>query len=160
MAKQCTARRRDGQRCKAQALDGERFCLFHSRDPQRARQLRQGRRAGGHEMQQRHHRVLPPNTPNLELRSPQEVSQLLADTIQQVRTGQLEAKLGTAVGYLASILLTSLEQGKVASRPVVQWIIHPPDGTPARCPSCNNGKDENGEDCPACHGSGQLDLTN
>ena len=57
--------------------------------------------------------VLPLDSPDHPLRSPKHVSDLLADSLNRLRRGQLGPRVANAMGYLASVLLRALEQ--------VQW---------------------------------------
>lgn len=50
------------------------------------------------------------------MRSSQDVVLLVAETINQVRRGQLHPKIANTVGYLASVQLRALEQGPVEER--------------------------------------------
>ncbi len=52
----------------------------------------------------------------LALRTPGEVRELLAQTIQQVRTGRLDSKIGSTVGSLAAVLLRAVEMGELEAR--------------------------------------------
>jgi hypothetical protein len=67
--------------------------------------------------------VLPSETPDHRLQNTQDVSNLLADSINQVLRGQLDPKVANSVGYLATVMLRSLEQGRpeqgVAGAPVL-----------------------------------------
>jgi len=54
--------------------------------------------------------VLPADTPGRRLLNTQDVSNLLADSINQVLRGQLDPKVANSVGYLATVMLRSLEQ--------------------------------------------------
>jgi hypothetical protein len=45
-----------------------------------------------------------------------DVTGLLAQTINQVRSGRLDPKTGNAVGYLAGVLLKALQQGDFEAR--------------------------------------------
>src|SRR6266568_3269332 len=56
---------------------------------------------------------LPPETPNNPLRTTGDVSRLLAESINQVRRGQLDVRAANTVGFLAGILLKALEQSRV-----------------------------------------------
>jgi hypothetical protein len=60
--------------------------------------------------------VLPAGTPDHPLGNTTDVSQLLADSINQLRRGQLDPRVANAMGYLTSVLLRSLEQGPVEER--------------------------------------------
>src|SRR5437867_2136107 len=107
---QCSAMRRDGQRCAAQALPGDQHCFFHSTKAEHVRQRKRGRRKGG----TKSHIpliALPSETPDLDLKQPGDVVQLLALTISQLRRGQIEPRIANGVGYLASIVLSAIETG-------------------------------------------------
>jgi hypothetical protein len=60
--------------------------------------------------------VLPADAPDNPLRSTQDVSSLLGESINHVRKGQLDPRIANAVGYLASILLGALQQGPLEER--------------------------------------------
>jgi hypothetical protein len=105
-ARRCTATRLDGEPCKAQALPGGDRCLFH--DPQRREQVDLARRAGGISSR-RGPTTLPPDTADLPLATVADVSAALAQTINLVRRGQLDAKTANSAGYLLNVLLRALE---------------------------------------------------
>jgi hypothetical protein len=60
--------------------------------------------------------VLPADTPDQPLGSPQNVADLLADSINRLRRGQLDPRGANAMGYLATVLLRALEQGPLEER--------------------------------------------
>jgi len=60
--------------------------------------------------------VLPPDTLDNPLRNTQDVSTLLAESINQVRRGELDPRVANSVGHLASILLGALQQGPLEER--------------------------------------------
>jgi hypothetical protein len=60
--------------------------------------------------------VLPVNTPDHPLGNTTEVAQLLGDSINLLRRGQLDPRVANAMGYLASVLIRALEQGPVEER--------------------------------------------
>src|SRR5437879_4174387 len=113
MAKKCRVRKKNGQRCGADAQHGKEVCVFH--DQAKAADGHRARRAGGLN-RNRPAAVLSPQTPDHPLRNTQEVSALLGESINQVRRGQLDPRVANAVGYLASILLNALDQGLVEER--------------------------------------------
>jgi hypothetical protein len=47
---------------------------------------------------------------------PKDVSAFLADSINQLRRGQLDPRVANGVGYLSSVLLRALEQGPLEER--------------------------------------------
>jgi hypothetical protein len=50
-----------------------------------------------------------PDLPNPELRSPEDVTRLLQETVGQVRRGELAPAVANSIGYLGSIALRSFE---------------------------------------------------
>jgi hypothetical protein len=113
MAKKCEFRKKDGERCKANAQAGKNFCVFH--DPARAAEGQKARRAGGLR-RSRPAAVLSRETPDHPLRNTTEVSALLGETINQVRRGALDPRVANCMGQLVSVLLRSLEQGPLEER--------------------------------------------
>jgi hypothetical protein len=109
----CKSRKKDGNRCGAEAQSGKTMCIFH--DPTRAADGRRARRMGGIN-RSRTAAVLPVDAPDNPLRNTQDVSTLLAESINQVRRGQLDPRVANSVGHLASILLGALQQGPLEER--------------------------------------------
>jgi hypothetical protein len=60
--------------------------------------------------------VLPLETLDHPLNNVRDVSLLLAESINQVRRGQLAPRVATAIGYLTAILLSALQQGPLEER--------------------------------------------
>ena len=112
MAK-CHFRKKDGSRCGANAQPDNGTCVFH--DPARAGDGPRARQAGGLN-RSRPAKTLPPDTPDHSLASPKDVSNLLADSINQLRRGELDPRVANAVGYLSTVLLRALEQGPLEER--------------------------------------------
>lgn len=110
---QCSHKKRDGSRCRANALPGKTQCLFH--DPVRAQQREAGRRQGGINRSQKA-ATLPSDTPDLPLKSVADVVTALAETINQVRTGRLAVNVGNCMGVLAGVLLRAIEGGELEAR--------------------------------------------
>jgi hypothetical protein len=73
------------------------------------------RRAGG-VARSRGAAVLTGDTQDLPLHDVGDVCALLAESINQVRRGQIDPRVSNAVGYLASILLGALQQGPLEER--------------------------------------------
>jgi hypothetical protein len=113
MARKCHARKKNGGECGADAQVGKDVCVFH--DPAKAADGQRARRAGGLNRSRRK-AVLPSETPDHPLRTTTEVSAFLGACINQVRRGELDPRVGNSVGYLASVLLRSLEQGPLEER--------------------------------------------
>ena len=113
MASKCTFRKKNGSRCGANAQASNGLCVFH--DPDKASEGHRARRAGGIN-RSRAAAVLPPDTPDHPLGNPKQVSDLLADSVNRLRRGQLDPRVANAMGYLSSVLLRALEQGPMEER--------------------------------------------
>jgi len=111
-APRCRATRADGAACSGTArADG--YCFAHS--PELAERRAAGRRAGGKE-RSRKAVVLPAGTADLALQTVADVVKMLATTINEVRRGQLDAKVGNCLGVLAGVLLRALAGDEVERR--------------------------------------------
>jgi hypothetical protein len=107
MAKKCEFRKKNGELCGADAQTGKNLCVFH--DPARADDGHRARQAGG--VHRSHSAaVLPSDTPDHPLGDTNQVSVLLADSINRLRRGQLDPRVANSMGYLASVLLKALDQ--------------------------------------------------
>jgi hypothetical protein len=95
----------------AQPANG--LCVFH--DPTRATEGRRARHAGGIN-RSRSAATLPFDARDHALGTTKDVSTLLADSINQLRRGQLDPRVANAMGYLATVLLRALEQGPLEER--------------------------------------------
>ncbi len=108
MNKKCQQHKKDGSSCNADVQSGKDVCVFH--DPGKVEEREKARRAGGL-TRSRRAVVLTESTPDAPLTRAEEVATLMADTINQVRRGQLDSKVASTVGYLSGTLLKALEQG-------------------------------------------------
>lgn len=111
MAKRCKYRKK-GKQCKSWALTGENYCFFHS--PKKAKERAKARRKGGKHALADKKQVLQHS--DIRIESTSDVVKLLNETINQVRTGEIEVKIANAVGYLSGICLKALEQGDIEKR--------------------------------------------
>jgi len=110
MSEQCKANTRSGQRCQAAAVHAG-LCALHA-DPGRAAEL--GRLSGqsrrGHgDAAELAKEIDPPKTS-------QEVRTLLGDVIADVRARKLDTNTANAIGYIASVMLRSIEVADVEQR--------------------------------------------
>jgi hypothetical protein len=113
MPNRCQFRKQDGKPCGANAQSGKKFCVFH--DPSKAEDGRRARREGGIN-RTRTAVVLPPQTPTVPLRNQLEIATFLAETINQVRRGELDARTANTLGFLANTLSRVLDQGETEDR--------------------------------------------
>ena len=107
----CEKTRRNGQKCRAMAIDGSRYCFFHDPAMQKARKAAQQR--GGRANQAA---VLPADAADVQLESARDIATLLAQTINQARKGQIAPKIAGTIGYLASSLVKILETSNTEER--------------------------------------------
>lgn len=108
----CRHQRENGTSCKANAQSGSRFCFFH--DPSLAAERASARKAGGIARTRRI--VLPANLPAKPLRTVTDVAELLGETINQVRRGEIDLRVSNAIGYLSGILLSAIERSSLEER--------------------------------------------
>ena len=100
-----------GKECRARRLAGSDYCFFH--DPDKEAERKAAQRAGG---QKNKMAVLPSSAPDAKLRSADDAVKLLAETINQVRRGELDPKIANAVGYLAGLLMKGLRESETERR--------------------------------------------
>jgi hypothetical protein len=60
--------------------------------------------------------VLPTNLPIKPLRAVKDVAELLGETINQVRRGEIDLRTSNAIGYLSGILLCAIEKSSLEER--------------------------------------------
>ena len=109
----CESTRADGEPCGAVPRPGRSFCAFH--DPECHTERNAGRRRGGLE-RSRARAVLPDSAPPTILHTTRDVCELLAQTIDDVRTGRLDPKIANTVGYLAGVMVRALQVGELEDR--------------------------------------------
>jgi hypothetical protein len=107
----CTAKKRSGERCRAVAVENG-LCALHG-DPARAVEL--GRKSGWARRRVRSP-GLPEDCPSRPLRSVADVTELLGETINQVRGGRIDPRAANTLGYLATAMLKALQQGDIEAR--------------------------------------------
>ncbi len=117
MAK-CSATRRDGQPCGAEAQAGRAVCFFH--DPDRADAAKTAQSRGGSSKATlqvaRAWRGRPGEVTVIKSPTTEEIVSLICDTIDEVKVGAIDTKVATAVGYLSNVLLKALEYDALNER--------------------------------------------
>jgi hypothetical protein len=109
--RECRFTKSDGKHCRARPMTDTHFCFFH--DPHVSVRRAQARSAGGRKNKGA---VLPTDTPTCSLGSVQDVVLLLAETINQVRRGELDARAANNIGYLSTVLLKALDATNLERR--------------------------------------------
>jgi hypothetical protein len=98
----CCYKRDNGTQCKAHAQTANEYCFFH--DPALQAERTAAARAGGiASTSKRASATVKP------LRTPADVIELLSDTINQVRRGEIDPGIATSIGHVASVLLATME---------------------------------------------------
>lgn len=98
----CQKTKRNGSQCKASALVGQKFCALHS-DPAKAGEL--GSKGG------RRRSIFSPDKlmPFAAPKTAADVRDLLAQSIVEVRAGQLDPRIATSICCLVTEFLKTLE---------------------------------------------------
>jgi hypothetical protein len=60
--------------------------------------------------------TLPADAPDVKVEDGADVVKLLGETINQVRRGEIDPRVGNSVGYLANIVLAATGQRELESR--------------------------------------------
>src|SRR5262249_41682044 len=60
--------------------------------------------------------VLPMNFPTKSFHTAADVVELLSETINQVRRGELDLRVSNSIGYLSGVLLGAIEKGSFEER--------------------------------------------
>jgi hypothetical protein len=110
----CKARNRDGKPCRCNPPLGKEFCYFH--DPELADIRRQHQSKGGENALRVRYPRLPADTPDVDLKSAEDVRVLMSDTISRLRRGEMDRPVCATIGYLAQMVLKSKEQGEIEER--------------------------------------------
>jgi hypothetical protein len=110
----CAYRKKDGEPCKAYAREDDQFCFFHS--PGSTRDRREAQKAGGTTRGRQNTAIAMRETPDKPLRNSADICELLSTTINAVRSGRLQPRIATTVGYLANILSSAQEQAPLEDR--------------------------------------------
>jgi hypothetical protein len=111
MSSRCQYRKADGSPCRATALPGKDACYFH--DPARSEERQAGRRKGA---AARNRKPDLGSVEDVPLGTVADVVALLGKTINDVRSGRMEAKVGNAVAVLVGQLLAAQRGGALEDR--------------------------------------------
>lgn len=103
--RRCKFVKPDGKQCETPALKDKDLCMFHDPEMEAKRELARKKGVSASKLI----RLLPPETANIEVKHPDDVVKLVGDTIDQVRTGEIDPKIAQVVGTLAGILLDAIQ---------------------------------------------------
>ena len=116
----CKAKTKSGDPCKAKPPAGSDYCTFH--DPAKAEAFQDGRVKGGEAGKLATLPTVKPwrgvvgDVDVLKTVAPAELVNLLCETIDDVRVGAIDPKVGNAVGYLAGIIVKTLQYEALEER--------------------------------------------
>ncbi len=99
----------DGERCQAKAMKDSKYCFTHNPDTQIEKHLAVVK--GGLNSKRVKLHLQP-----LSIKTPQEISMLLEDTINKVRSGEMPPNIANTIGYLAGHALKALEASNLDQR--------------------------------------------
>ena len=107
---ECSFKSKKGKGCSAKPISGSEQCFFHS--PEHEKQRLEAQSRGGKANAIMVKEPLPP----VVISETQDVVKLLEDTINRVRAGKLDVKIGNCIGVLSGHLIKALELTNVANR--------------------------------------------
>ena len=108
--RKCKATNKKGKRCGAWALHGKDHCFIHDPESKEARAL--AVRKGGKVKKKVQVSLAP-----IEFKgNAKEVLDLLADTVNRVRSGEMPPRIANTVGYLAGHMIKALEMAELEDR--------------------------------------------
>jgi general stress protein YciG len=105
----CQAATKAGRQCAAPAVRGGIYCALHN-DPGRAAQLGRKGGANNRKVYEGDQREIPPP------QNARDVKNFLAEAMAEIRSGKMDPKLGTTLGYLGASLLKAIETSDFEER--------------------------------------------
>ena len=107
----CSFIKPDGTQCNANAMSDSTFCYTHNPDIS-DEEKREAKQRGG---QARALTIANP-LPALPITEPNDAVLLIVDTINRVRSGELDIKTANCLGFLTDKLLKAFEVSKLNDR--------------------------------------------
>lgn len=106
---QCNYIKEDGGQCNARPMKESKYCFSHNPDTQVEKHLAVVK--GGFASKRVELGLEP-----LSIKTPQEISQLLENTINEVRDGRMPPNIANTIGFLAGHALKAMELFKYADK--------------------------------------------
>lgn len=107
----CQFTKQNGEKCQADAMKDSQYCYLHNPDiPEEEKKQNQAK--GGKGNLVKINKPLPP----VRINTPYDVVTFLTETINQVRSGELDVRVANALAYLAGHLIKALEVSEVDKR--------------------------------------------
>lgn len=107
--KQCKYIKKDGEQCNAKPIKGGEYCFSH--DPSKKIEKHMAVVKGGLNSKKVNLDLAP-----LSIKNPKEVAELLEQTINKVRCGDIPTSIANTIGYLAGHTLKAIELAKYADK--------------------------------------------
>jgi hypothetical protein len=107
----CNQIKSNGERCKMHALPGKSFCWKHSPEVS-LHEKKAASAKGGKKRKQ----DLTKIDQELNITSTIDVSELLVDTIKNLRKGTFDSRIANAIGYLSFILVRTYELTEIEKK--------------------------------------------
>lgn len=107
--RRCQAKTKRGKPCKAPALKGSRYCFAH--EPALAPKRVEWRSAGGRRSGRK-----AALAEAATVRTPEEVRDILARTLEGLQRGNVDARTANAISRTCSLLLTAIHETDLARR--------------------------------------------
>jgi len=107
----CQSTTVDGRKCKSPPQIGIEYCFFHNPTNSSERQVASSKGGKRGKIS-----TLTRQTPDQEVKSAQDVVNLLSESVNQVRRGEIDPRIANAIGYLSGIILKAREQSDLEER--------------------------------------------
>lgn len=107
---QCHFMKSNNQPCQAHSIDESKYCYFHN--PESGEDRKESQARGGKANAITMDNPLPP----MLIKEASNVVILLQDTINHVRAGEMDVKIGNCIGVLSGHLLKALEVANIENR--------------------------------------------
>ncbi|RJO58949.1 hypothetical protein C4546_05105 [Candidatus Parcubacteria bacterium] len=105
----CQFTKQDGQQCEGNAIYDSQYCFSHNPDSRQAKN--EAVLNGGLALKK-----IKFELEEVEIKSIQDITALLAKTINELRTNKIPPKIAVNIGYLSNIMITSLKEGEIEKR--------------------------------------------
>lgn len=115
----CTFKKENNERCNANAMKSSKYCYLHNPDiPKEEKFNAQSNGGKGNTI-----KVFEPLAP-IFLDNPGDVVNLLAETINKVRAGEMDLRVANCIGYLSGHITKAFEIAELEKRiEVVERVV-------------------------------------
>jgi len=107
----CVFKKPDGTPCDANAINGDEYCYFHSSKIEES-DRKEAQSRGGKGNLIKIQNPLPP----IQIKKANDVVHLLEETVNLVRSGELDVRIANCIGVLSGQMLKALEVDTITNR--------------------------------------------